>query len=278
VRAKGRDLPSDAARAELSPPFRWRSRNGLPWIEVSLPAGRAVFSTRCGGRSEGPYRSLNLGILTDDDPRLVAENRELLALSLERDPRAFAMGLQVHGAGVERHSHPPRTSAYLKRGAKLDRADAQVSTDPAVTPLVLVADCIPLVLSMPGAVAAVHCGWRGLLAGVVENAVEAVCDLAGGPSSRLSAALGPGIGPCCYEVGEEVRAGFEARGHGRALSGGRRLDLAGAVAGGLERSGVEPASISLLGLCTSCHPELFFSHRRDGGATGRQAGMAWLEA
>jgi YfiH family protein len=236
-----------------------------------------MFSTRGGGRSKGPYRSLNLGILTDDDPALVAQNRELLAFGIGRDPSAFAIGLQVHGAQIERHSRPPKTSAYVQRGTTLPRADGQATDDRRVTALVLVADCVPLVLSAAGAIAAVHCGWRGVAAGVVGNAVEAVSDLARETDNGLRAVLGPGIGPCCYEVGKEVSEAFEARGLHAALTDGGRLDLAAAIRRELERAGVVPDSIWEPDLCTSCHAELFFSHRRDGGVTGRQAGIAWLE-
>jgi YfiH family protein len=273
----GRELPGTAAAVDLPKPFRWRRHEELRWIEVQLPVGRAAFSTRVGGRSDGPYRSLNLGILTDDDLVLVAQNRELLASALDRDPSAFAMGLQVHGAEVERHTRPPKVSAYVQRGARLARADAQLTDDRRVTPLVLVADCVPLVLSATGAVATVHCGWRGVAAGLIANAVEALGELTREVGGSSTAALGPGIGPCCYGIGEEVRDAFEARGHGASLVNGRRLDLADAIRRELERAGIEPESIWESALCTSCHPELFFSHRRDGGVTGRQAGIAWLE-
>jgi YfiH family protein len=277
VRAAQGDPPGAAvAGPQLSAPFRWLRRDGLVLIEAELPAGRAVFSTRAGGRSDGPYRSLNLGILTEDDSARVAQNRELLASALDRDPSGFAMGLQVHGAKVERRSRPPRASAYVQRGTRLTRADAQVTDDPGVTPLVLVADCVPLVLSAPRAVAVAHCGWRGVSAGLVPNAVEAVRELARDAGGGLSAALGPGIGACCYEVGDEVRDAFEARGH-RAVFDGPRLDLAAAIRHELEQTGVKRGSIWDSGLCTSCQAELFFSHRRDAGVTGRQAGIAWLE-
>jgi YfiH family protein len=170
------------------------------------------------------------------------------------------------------HRERPPAVGYARRG-ELPKADAQATDVPDVTPLVLVADCVPVALAVPGAVAAVHCGWRGVSEGLVERAVETVAELAGAERSRVAAALGPGIGPCCYEVGDTVREAFAARGHGRA--GGPTFDLPAAIRTELERAGVEPGAIASVGLCTSCNPELLFSHRRDGGVTGRQAGLVW---
>jgi YfiH family protein len=256
--------------------FRWERRRGLAWIDVALPGGRAAFTTRLGGSSRGPYASLNLGILTDDDPDLIGRNRRLLASALGRDPDAVAMGWQVHGGAVQRRSRPPARSAYTQRGFALTRADAQATDHHAVTPLVLTADCVPVALSTPGAVALVHCGWRGVIAGVVEHAVRAVVALSGRVPVDVAAAVGPGIGPCCYEVGEEVRDAFKSRGHTRQIVNEARLDLPRVVVAELELAGLRSGSIFGVELCTSCHPELFYSHRRDGGVTGRQAGLAWL--
>jgi polyphenol oxidase len=111
-----------------------------------------------------------------------------------------------------------------------------------------------------------HCGWRGLAAGIVAGGVEAV--------GATAAAVGPGIGPCCYEVGEEVLRTFAFLGDG--ISKGMTLDLPEVVTRLLRAAGVERIEVS--GLCTSCAEELFFSHRRDGGSTGRQAGIAWLDS
>jgi YfiH family protein len=143
-----------------------------------------------------------------------------------------------------------------------------------VTPLVLVADCLPLVMSAPGAVAAIHCGWRGVATGIVRVAVERLCEVGGAAPTDVTAALGPGIHPCCYEVGEEVASAFETRGLNAAMKGDR-LDIAAAIRLELVAANVDSSAIADVGICTSCNPDLFFSHRRDG-PTGRQAGTAWL--
>ena len=239
---------------------------GPPAIELELPGGRVVFSTRLGGVSDGPYASLNLGILTDDDPGRVAENRRLLAAGAGLDPARVAMGWQVHGADIRRWESVPDGGGYARPGAELDRVDGHVTDLPGVGLLVLAADCLPVALVAPGRAAMLHCGWRGLAAGILERAV-ALFDV------PPAAAIGPGIGRCCYEVGPEVLDAFADL---DGVAEGRMLDLKAVAARLLARAGVE--RIDEVGLCTSCERELFFSHRRDDGVTGRQGGLAWLTA
>jgi hypothetical protein len=138
-----------------------------------------------------------------------------------------------------------------------------VLTQPGVAALVLAADCLPVAAAGPGGVAMLHCGWRGLAAGIAAKGAAAV--------GATHAAIGPGIGPCCYEVGDEVLDAFAPLGEG--LADGRMLDLPQAARRLLSEAGV--AEIESAGLCTRCDPDRFFSHRRDGGP-GRQAGLAWL--
>jgi YfiH family protein len=258
--------------------FEWHEAGDALWLEAELDGARAVFTTRTGGVSEGAYRSLNLGILTDDERDRVMRNRDLLAGTIGRDSEGIAMGLQVHGAQVQVRDEIGRDGAYANPGSPLQEADAQATSSPDITPIVLVADCLPLILAAPGAVAAVHCGWRGIAAGLVERALETACGIADRGPESVSAAIGPGIGACCYEVGDEVRTAFRERGHADDVLADGTLDVALAVRRELERQGVGEARIATSGLCTSCNAELFFSHRRDGGVTGRQAGLAWLDS
>ena len=251
------------ALPRVAAPFEWCADGVLTWLTAEVGPARAAFTTRLGGVSEGPFESLNLGILTADDPDRVRQNRATVAGALQRDPARVVMGHQVHGAGIQ--------VRVAQHGRELERADAQVTTAAELTPLVLVADCVPLAVAAPGAVAAVHCGWRGVAAGIVSGAVATVRELAGG--ADVSAAIGPGIGACCYEVGDQVIERLAARGHRAA---GRALDLPAAVASELAWSGV--SDVAVAGICVSCNPELFYSHRRDGGVTGRQAGLAWLKS
>jgi polyphenol oxidase len=234
-------------------------------IEVDLPGAHVAFTTRAGGVSEGPYESLNLGILTDDDPAAVARNRELAAAALALDPAAIAMGWQVHGTDVLEWDSPPAPGrdGYAAPGADLPQVDGHTTTADDVALLVLVADCLPVALASADRVAMVHCGWRGLAGGILARALEPF-------TGEVTAAVGPGIGRCCYEVGSEVLAAFADI---EAAADGRMLDLRAVAEAKLRAGGVEV--VEHVDLCTSCRQDLFFSHRRDAGVTGRQAGIAW---
>jgi purine-nucleoside/S-methyl-5'-thioadenosine phosphorylase / adenosine deaminase len=243
--------------------LRWREQDGIRWLEADLPGARSAFSTRVGGVSEAPYESLNLAILTGDDRLRVRDNRHRLAAALGLDPRGVVIGRQVHGTEVARHHAAPRPSAYADPGPRLPGVDGHATQRPRLAPLVFVADCLPVALAGTRGVAMIHCGWRGLAGGIVDRGVREV--------DAVAAAVGPGIGPCCYEVGEEVLAAFEALGPDIARD--RMLDLREVALRLLRRAGVSRVEVSEL--CTSCNPDFFFSHRRDGERTGRQAGVAW---
>jgi YfiH family protein len=231
-------------------------------VAIDLPEARALFTTRRGGCSSGPYASLNLGRWTDDEPDAVERNRA--SLQEELGVR-FAYGRQVHGARV-------RSVAEVRGEQSVpEEADGQATAAAGVGPMVLTADCLPIALGGEGAIAMLHAGWRGLASGVVAEGVRAVLEL--GARGPLAAAIGPGAGPCCYEVGEEVHARFAAA-HGDSVRQGRNLDLKAIARHELERVGVHEIHDSRL--CTICSAALFFSHRRDQGITGRQAGIAWL--
>jgi YfiH family protein len=236
-------------------------------IAIDLPGATAVFTTRRGGFSSGPYASLNLGKLTPDDPDAVQRNRDLLQ---DRIDGRLAMIRQVHGARVLRRDDPHEASGPDPVG-ELEEADGQATARPGLAPIVLTADCLPVVVAGGGAVAVLHAGWRGLAEGVLTEGIKTVRGLAG--EARLAAAIGPGAGSCCYEVGEEVHARFAAL-DGEARRG-HNLDLKAIARTQLKAAGV--SEVHDTGLCTICSPPtLFFSHRRDRGVTGRQAGVAWL--
>jgi len=227
---------------------------------VELPGARAVFTTRRGGGSGGPYGSLNLGFSTGDDPESAARNRATLLADVGAPPAAFMY--QIHSAEVRVLVAPAQASERV-------RVDGQATAVTGIAPAALGADCLPIAIAGGGAVAVVHAGWRGLAGGVIAAGAQAVRQLVG--DERLGAAIGPGAGPCCYEVGPEVHARFAAMEFARV---GDNLDLKAIAAAQLERAGV--AAVHDLGMCTICAPRLFFSHRRDAGVTGRQAGLAWL--
>ena len=217
-------------------------------LTIALPGGTALFTTRRGGVSEGPFASLNLGLWTDDDEERVRENRARVEhLSGGR----IAQGRQMHGTGV-----------VVADPDTIVEADGQVTAHRGVAPMALTADCLPIALVAPEGVGMLHAGWRGLAGGVIANGVAALRRLGAG---TIAAAIGPGAGPCCYEVGDDVRAAFG--------TSGRTVDLKAIARERLEAAGVQ--TVHDCGLCTMHDPERFFSHRRDGGVTGRQAGIAW---
>ena len=233
---------------------------------VELPGARVWFTTRQGGVSEGPYESLNLGILTDDLPERVGENRRRVAETAGLEPEGVAMGLQVHGSELRRWHAPPQAAenGYARPGAELPKVDGHLTRARGVGLLVLVADCLPVALAGSGQAAMLHCGWRGLAEGIVERALSEF-------EEPPAAAVGPGIGPCCYEVGPEVLERFDGL---DGVADGRMLDLKAVARAKLRAAGVE--DVDDVDLCTSCRPDLFFSHRRDNGVTGRQGGIVWL--
>ena len=243
--------------------MEWRSHDGIEWLGAELPGARAAFSTRTGGVSSGPFESLNLGILTEDDPVDVTANRLLLADALGIEAESVAMGRQVHGTGLAFHRDRPSHSYFGRPGPPPEEVDGQLSDRDDLALLVLVADCLPVALAGEGGIAMLHCGWRGLAGGIVAEAAERI--------GATAAAVGPGIGPCCFEVGPEVFEAFSS--HGDRVRRGNNLDLWQVAATELERAGVESTEVAEV--CTYCDEKRFFSHRRDRGVTGRQAGITW---
>jgi purine-nucleoside/S-methyl-5'-thioadenosine phosphorylase / adenosine deaminase len=252
--------------------MEWRERDGVRWLEATMPGACAAFTTRSGGVSEPPFAELNLGVLTDDDHGAVVENRRRLAAALGFPTDRIAIARQVHGAELIDHRGPsssPGSFASDEGSGERDavaEADGHLVTAGAMAALVFVADCVPVALAGPGGAAMLHCGWRGLAAGILAKGAAAI--------GATDAAIGPSIGPCCYEVGAEVLAAFGQLGEGIATD--RMLDLPEVSRRLLAEAGVERVETS--GFCTSCEPELFFSHRRDRGRTGRQAGLIWRSA
>lgn len=188
---------------------------------------------------------------------------------------------QVHGTSIVIKRRDDETSGW-ETGRP--RADIILTDDPTVAVAVQVADCVPVLIAdrRTGAVAAVHAGWRGTARRVVEVAVRALGEAFRSRPSDLAAALGPAIGPCCYEVGSELLDVFAAAGHppaernrwfARSEDGRVRLDVPLANRDQLLAAGLAPDAIHVAGLCTASHPELFYSYRREGQGTGRIVGV-----
>jgi polyphenol oxidase len=240
----------------------------------------AAFTGRAGGSSGEPYATLNLALRVGDDPRRALANRRRVATVLGLAGRPWALARQVHSATVLRVEAGRLGPGPPEGKPPLGDGDGLVTADPGVVLAVLTADCAPVLLADPAArvVGAVHAGWRGLAAGVVEAGVAAMAELGADPAACLGL-IGPAVGGCCYEVGPDVREAVGDR-YPAALAttrdGRPALDPAAGAAQALERAGLEAANLRVAGECTVDLPERFFSHRRDHGVTGRQAGIIAL--
>lgn len=216
-------------------------------ITWDQPGYVVAFTTRAGGVSEGVYESLNLTARTGDDGDRVEENRRRVCAEVDLPYDDLSFNRQVHAATVNR------------AGVRGRPGDGLWSDEPRRPMLAFSADCLPIAIARTGGerrLALVHAGWRGLSGGIVSAGVAAV-------GGETAAVIGPAIGPCCYEVGEEVSSRFDAD-----LTAARHLDLWTAAERALRNAGV--ASVERVDLCTCCNPELFFSHRRSGRKRGVQ--------
>ncbi len=239
------------------------------------------FTTRHEGVSRPPYNSLNLGTNTLDSPHSIQGNRSVLARAFGTRLERLVTVNQVHGVDLLVLDAPnPDYSHFLKL-----EADGIVTNQPGVMIGVCVADCVPLLLLDPvqHAVAALHAGWKGTAGLIAHKGVEALVKMFGSRPADIQAAVGPGVGPCCYQVDGPVMEAFRKGGAGWDLfatemeKGKWALDLAAANRRHLLESGLAEENISTATQCVSCNHDLFFSYRRDGGDTGRQMGFIMLQ-
>jgi YfiH family protein len=227
----------------------------VPLLRWDVPGLYDVaFTTRAGGVSEGPFESLNLGRRTGDDVERVDENRRRLCAEVGADERDLTLGYQTHSTVVNR----------AEAGSRGTPGDGLWTEEPGIPMLALGADCALMAMARTNgsepALAVLHAGWKGLLAGIVESAAKIL-----GPG--FAAVVGPTIGPCCYEVREEVAGPFRAR-FGDGIVSGRKLDLWAAAEQAALDAGA--STVERLDLCTRCHDDLFFSERRTGRPRGTQ--------
>ena len=268
-----------------------REREGIPFLEAKLPgAFRAAFTTRVGGESGAPCSSLNLDPRSADDPAIVERNRSCLMRVLtggisavsgevwtgDRPAYRLVSPAQVHGLRVvgtaeyaaaadedDNHGRGPASCDGLTLHAELDRG---------LAPLLLFADCVPIVLAGEVDLAVVHGGWRGIIGGIVQEGGRA---MTGPPGAAF---IGPSIGPCCFTVAEEVAQAFARRFGAEVVLGppeSPRVDLWAAAHRAAVELGVLPSQVINPRLCTACNRDLFFSYRADGPVTGRQGCVVW---
>ena len=233
-----------------------------------MSATRHLFTDRFGGVSQGIYYSLNLRLHCEDSAENVRENYRILGERI--GCQRFVLGNQQH---TDQILHVDGRFAKKDVFDSVDYvADGLITREPELALVVFIADCVPVLLQGPGVVAAVHAGWRGTAKGIVQKAVhEMGCD-----PSALKAYIGPSIGVCCYEVGDEVRQAMRERmgEEAEAFFQDRRIDLKGLNRRQLELCGVE--SIEVSPVCTYCSHEKYWSHRYTGGNRGSQAGVIVL--
>lgn len=254
----------------------------LVWLQVPQWKNRAGllhgFIGRRGGKSRGPYDSLNLSFRVGDDPQIVKDNIcDLKRAVGVHDLRIITMK-QVHGDHI--------LKVKDKNLKEAGEADAMVTAESGAFLAVLTADCVPILLAVPERkiAAVVHAGWRGTMAGIATKMVSHLKDRYEVKPDRIEAALGPAIGPCCYEIGPDVslpliqKWGKIAEGCLHGNDGRQFLDLKALNALLLEAAGVPHKQIANIGPCTSCAEEDFFSYRRGKKETGRQMSfIGWLE-
>jgi YfiH family protein len=238
------------------------------------------FTTRHEGVSRQPYNSLNMGTNTFDSPHNVQGNRSILARAFGARAERLVTVNQVHGLDLLVIDTPnPDYSHFLKL-----ECDGIVTNQPGVMIGVCIADCVPILLLDPQnkVVAALHAGWKGTAGDIASKGVETLVGLFGSKTADILAAVGPAIGPCCYEVDAPVWEAFDRNGvdldcfERKAGSGKWGLDLATANCRQLLKAGVAQKNIATTPMCVSCEHDLFFSYRRDKGETGRQMGFIML--
>lgn len=248
-------------------------RRGLKWLAWGAHGASVAFPLRYGGVSQGPHHSLNLGLNVEDEPERVCENRRRLCAALGLSPERLVVPSQVHGTRWSWVGEAQAGSGACEHGGVFNDHDALLTAEPALGLAISHADCVPVVVVALGAdgplLATIHAGWRGMLAGIVGLVAREL-----GRRGRLvAAAVGPSIGPCCFEVDEPLRRRFEGRFPGCSTQG--HVDLWRCARADLLAAGVPAAEIAVAGLCT-VDDGRFFSHRRENGSTGRHLTVAWL--
>jgi len=239
-----------------------------------------AFCTRQGGVSVGPYAGLNLAPLDGEDSKNVRNNWYILSRAFGIEPDRFFLLRQIHGDGIlvlDGELPPdsfPEPPAY----------DALITDQPNLALCIKTADCVPILLVSPKkrVVAAIHAGWKGTARNLAGRVVSTLCERFGADPGDLLAVIGPAIGPCCYEVDDPVVSSLAVRRDDGAVCrpsvfrGRWMIDLPRINEGQLGQAGLNPSCISRMDFCTACLPDLFFSHRRDRGRTGRQVSFIML--
>lgn len=258
------------------------------WMKET-PGLTAGISGRAGGVSELPWGPLNTGLHVGDDSDAVVRNRALLAEQAGWTLEAWTCGEQVHGNAVRRVRADDRGRGAKDRATAVPDTDALVTDEPGVLLASFYADCVPLLFHDPvrGAVGLAHAGWKGTVLEIAARTVETMAREFGSKPGELRAAIGPSIGACCYEVDEPVIKRAKPLAESLSASGTAAADdMLRETAEGravlnlkemnrqiMIKAGIMPSRIELSEYCTGCRRDLFFSHRAEGGRTGRMASL-----
>ena len=267
--------------------FTQQTRNGVVFhtADAFTAAGGVAhgFATRLGGVSTGPYAQLNLGITRPDERAAVRENYHRFCAAIGADVTSLVMTHQVHEDTIRQATRADVLDDLLD---PLDyQADGLLTNQPGLCLTIYYADCIPVLLYDPvhRAIAAVHSGWRGTSLGIAPQAVAKMTALYGSDPGDILAAIGPGIGPCCFETHDDGPSAMVQRLGEDSLSlcvplahGKFSVDLKGIIHWQLTQAGLADGHVDTLSLCTACHPELYWSHRKMGDQRGNHAAMLQL--
>lgn len=265
------EQPGPFVREDWDSLLLWRFTETAPGIRI-------YFTSRGGGFSSEPYRSLNLAYHVGDDPVDVTGNRALLASILGLQPERITSPRQRHTANIDIVDENSAGAGAMAEESCFDPCDGLITDVPGVPLLLHFADCVPLIFiseaSSRPVIGVAHAGRQGLMAGVVRHAVEKMIETADVSPGTMTVVIGPCIGQCCYQVDEETAREFAQR-FGEGLVKNRSLDLRQAAIDDLTGAGIWRSNICIMEECTSCNSG-FYSYRRDG-VTGRHGALAWIE-
>ncbi len=264
--------------------FIFEDVNGVPFgttDDKQLNSGLIYgFSTRIGGVSEGSLESLNLGVNRPDTAENLKKNYKIFCRAVGIEAEKVVVAHQVHSDIIMEVSENTKWGRlnFLEQSPD---CDGLLATDKNVALAIFYADCTPVLLfdTEKKVLCLVHCGWRGTVKGFAETGVITMVNNAGAKMGNIHAVIGPCIGKCCFEVGEEVKEEFSKAKLEKYISakeGKYFADLKGANYEMLLRAGLEPENITVSEECTMCNTNKYFSHRGCGAQTGRMALIACI--
>ena len=247
----------------------------------------SVVSSRLGGVSTGPYHALNLALSVGDEQAAVVKNRTLLCEAIDVDITAVTVGELAHGTNIVVATPSSKGKGTADRFQSFPCTDGLITNRLDTPLLILVADCAVLSFFDPKrqVIALGHGGWRGTVGGIVRKVVEKMNEAFDCHPADIRVGMSPSIGPCCYQVREDVINAFHAAFPDQAQrffvpqpDGSVHLDMWTAIKWQLLDSGIQDEHIEVAGICTACHTDLFYSHRAEKGKTGRFGGLIVLRS